>query len=139
MNTEMNLQIVAGIQLGIAVLNLFLVKMMKWDEDIARLPLLIREVFQVHTWFISLILTIFGVITLRFSEEILTGKNEVLQWFTGAIAIFWLFRAVFQVFYYSSSHWKGRLDRTLIHIACILVYGGMGIVYLLASKMGGLE
>ncbi|PYK61114.1 MAG: hypothetical protein DME21_09985 [Verrucomicrobia bacterium] len=34
---------------------------------------------------------------------------------------------------YSSSHWRGRLDRTLIHLALLLTYGGLAAVYLTAA------
>ncbi len=131
MNIELTFQIAAGIQLGIAILNLFLVSMMKWKEDLQQLPLLIREVFHVHSWFVSLTLTIFAIMTWRFSSEMAHGTNPACAWLSGFIGIFWLFRTFLQIFYYSSSHWKGRFDRTLIHIACLIVYGGMAMIYLL--------
>lgn len=46
------LKVVAIGQLTIAILNLFLVHILGWKEDLARLPLLLREVFHVHCWFI---------------------------------------------------------------------------------------
>ena len=54
------LQIVGALQLAIAVLNLFLVRLLHWQKDLSRMPLLLREVFQVHAWFISVTLTIFA-------------------------------------------------------------------------------
>src|SRR2546430_9373794 len=57
------LHIVAALQLAVAVLNLFLVPLLKWREELLRAPLLFREIFQVHAWFISITLVIFGVLT----------------------------------------------------------------------------
>ncbi len=139
MNLEFFLKFCAVIQMGIAILNLFLVRIMNWKEDLNRLPLLIREVFHVHSWFISLILTLFAVMTWRFGAEMARGTNPACTWLAGGIGIFWLFRAFLQIGYYSSSHWKGRVDRTLIHIACLIVYGGMALVYLIVWKGGGME
>ena len=54
------LQIAAALQVAIAVLNLFLVRLFNWRAELSRMPLLLREVFQVHAWFISITLTIFS-------------------------------------------------------------------------------
>jgi hypothetical protein len=59
------LLIAAAAQPGIARLNLFLVRLLGWKENLDRLPLLIREVFHVHAWFISVTLAAFGPNPLR--------------------------------------------------------------------------
>ena len=126
------LQIVAAGQLAIAVLNLFLVRLMKWEADVARMPLLIREVFRVHAWFISVTLGIFGVLTWRFAGDMANRTNPIGTWLCLGIGIFWAIRTVLQVTYYSSSHWKGQPGRTLAHITLLLCYGTMAVVYLIA-------
>src|SRR6185369_14152637 len=100
----MFLQAAAALQLGVALLNLFLVPLLKWKEDLARAPLLLREVFQVHAWFISVTLTIFGLITWRFAAELATHANAIGGWLAAGIGIFWAIRTVLQVMYYSGSH-----------------------------------
>src|ERR1700731_903664 len=69
-NLDLLLRAAALAQLGIAALNLVLVRIMNWKPDLDRAPLLIREVFHVHCIFISITLTIFGVLTWQFSSEI---------------------------------------------------------------------
>ena len=124
------LEIIAGLQIGIAILNLFLVPLLKWKEELARMPLLLREVFQVHVWFISITLTIFGVLTLRFGQELAAPTAPLARWLLAAIGSFWLIRTVLQVSYYSHSHWRGNLSRTIVHVGCLLLYGGFAAVYL---------
>src|SRR2546423_13153650 len=119
------LHIAATLQLGVAVLNLFLVPLLKWKEDLARAPLLLREVFQVHAWFISVTLAIFGVLTWRFAAEITLHTHPIGQWLAGAIGIFWAIRTVLQVVYYSSTHWRGQISRTAIHVTLLFMYGGL--------------
>ncbi len=136
MNAETSLLIVAVVQILIAIVNLFLIRILKWGPDLARLPLLIYEVVQVHKWFISIILAIFAVMTWRFRAEMSAGTNAACVWLAGCIGCFWLFRTFLQVFYYSSTHWRGQTGRTLIHIACLLVYGGMSAVYLVTAWKG---
>ena len=124
------LQCAAALQLSIAGLNLFLIKLLKWREDLGRMPLLLREVFQVHAWFISITLTIFAVLTWRFALEMVQWENPMAAWLAGCIGAFWAIRAVLQVCYYSSAHWRGRPVRTLLHIGLLIVYGGFAVLYL---------
>lgn len=124
------LRTVAALQIAIAVLNLFLVSLLNWKEELQRTPLLLREVFQVHAWFISITLAIFGVMTWRFAGELGLHSNPIGQWLAAAIGCFWAIRTVLQVTYYSSSHWRRQLGRTVIHITLLLLYGGMACVYL---------
>jgi hypothetical protein len=95
--------------------------------------LLVREVFMVHAWFISVTLAIFGAVTLRFAPEFATASHEVFRWLAGGIGFFWALRTVLQITYYSSTHWKGRTDRTIIHILLLAIYGGLAATYIAAA------
>ena len=130
---ELGLRIAAAVQLGVAVLNLFLIRIMKWEPDLARAPLLIREVFRIHVHFISITLTIFGVLTWRFAHELATASNPLGVWLGIGIAIFWGARSVMQWLHYSSEHWRGDATRTAIHWALFLGYGALAAVYLVAA------
>ncbi len=131
------LRIAAAAQLAIALLNLFLVRLLDWKADLDRMPLLLREVFHVHCWFVSITLGIFGVTTLRFADAMAASRNEACRWLTAGIGIFWAVRTVLQVTYYSSSHWRGRPVRTAIHVALLATYGGLALVYLLSTFRNG--
>lgn len=74
------LYIAAAAQLTVVVLNLFLMRIMKWEESVARMPQLVREVFLVHAWFITITLVIFGVVTFRFVEELAASTNDLGRW-----------------------------------------------------------
>ena len=126
------LQFAAASQLAVAVLNLFLVRLLKWKEELARMPLLLCEVFQVHAWFISITLGIFALMTWRFAGEFAAG-NTVCRWLAAGIGLFWAIRAVLQVAYYSSSHWRGRPWRTVAHLILLILYGGFAAAYLCAA------
>ena len=126
------LRIAAAAQLAVALLNLFLVRLLDWKSDLDRMPLLLREVFHVHCWFISITLGIFGVTTIRFADAMAASGNETCRWLTAGIGLFWVIRAVLQVTYYSSSHWRGRPVRTVMHVALLAMYGGLALLYSLA-------
>ena len=127
------LRIAAAAQLAIALLNLLLVRLLEWKADLDRMPLLLREVFHVHCWFISITLGIFGVMTLRFADAMAASSNETCRWLTAGIGIFWAIRTVLQTTYYSSGHWRGRPVRPAMHVALLATYGGLALVYALSA------
>ena len=127
------LRIAAIAQLAIALLNLFLVRLLDWKADLDRMPLLLREVFHVHCWFISITLGIFGVTTLRFAEAMAASSNEACRWLAAGIGIFWAIRTVLQVTYYSRTHWQGRPIRTAMHVVLLATYGGLALIYSLSA------
>ena len=129
---EVALLLAAVGQANIALLNLALVRIMRWEADLQRMPLLVREVFHVHAWFISITLGAFAVLTWRFAAEIAAGTEPIYRWLAAAIGLFWAVRAVLQVTYYSSSHWRGIPSRTVAHVMLLLVYTGFAVVYLSA-------
>lgn len=120
-------------QLIVAVINLRLERLLHWQDDLASMPLLLREVFTVHKWFISIILLIFGIITLRFAEDFSSGHTPLATWLAGAIGLFWAIHTGIQWLYYSHSHWRGRPDRTAVHWVLTVAYGGCAAVYLIAA------
>ena len=133
MKLELVLYTVAAAQLAVAVVNLFLVRLLGWRSELERMPLLVREVFMVHAWFISVTLAIFGAITMRFAPEFAAPSHEIFRWLAAGIGAFWALRTVLQITYYSSSHWKGRLDRTIIHVLLLVTYGGLAAAYITAA------
>ena len=130
---EVLLRAAAITQLLVAVLNLTLVRIMHWKPDLARAPLLIREVFHIHVYFISLTLAIFGVLTWRFAGEIATAATPLAVWLAVSIANFWGLRSVMQWLHYSTVHWRGDPARRAIHWALFLGYGAIAAVYLVAA------
>lgn len=134
---ELGLRIAAVVQLGIAVLNLFLIRIMNWQPDLARAPLLIREVFRIHIHFISITLAIFSLLTWRFAPELADAENPLGVWLALAIAFFWGTRSIMQWLHYSAEHWRGDRTRTAIHWALFLGYGAIATTYAVAA-LGGL-
>jgi hypothetical protein len=130
---ELGLRAAALGQIGVALLNLFLIRIMKWTPDLERMPLLIREVFRIHCIFISITLAIFGVLTWRFAAEIATQTNPLGTWLAAGIGIFWMVRSIMQWSHYSPSHWRGEATRTLIHFLLFFGYGALAAVYLAAA------
>ncbi len=133
MSLEFALKSAAAGQVVIAVLGSCIPRLLDWREDVARMPLLVREVFFIHMWFVSFTLGIFAVLTWRFAPVLAAGGNELGRWFAGALAVFWGVRCVMQWAHYSSSHWRGNPGRTAIHWALFLGYGAWAVAYAAAA------
>jgi len=130
---ETALRAAAGAQFAVAILNLFLIRIMKWKPDLDRAPVLIREVFRIHVVFLCFTLSIFAALTWRFAHEIARAGSPLAIWLAVAIGLFWFVRSTMQWTHYSASHWQGDSLRTVIHWVLFLGYGAMATVYLAAA------
>jgi hypothetical protein len=133
---ELFLRFAALAQMGVVLLNLFLIRLMNWRHDLNAMPLLLREVFQIHVYFISITLAIFGVLTWRFASEIANAAHPLCVWLAVGIGVFWAIRSVMQWSHYSAVHWRGDRLRTLIHWMLFLGYGGFAAIYFTAATRG---
>ena len=120
-------------QFCVSMLNLRLVALLGWQSEIARLPRLMREVFQVHIWFITATLLVFAVVTWRFAGELAAGADPAGRWLACGIGAFWLARTVVQLAYYSPENWRGQPGRMVIHGVLLLAYGALAGTYLTAG------
>ena len=132
-NLELLLRGAALAQFAVAILNLFLIRIMKWQPDLERAPLLIREVFRIHVFFISITLAIFAALSWRFASEIAVASSSIYVWLAAGIGIFWAVRSLMQWTHYSTSHWRGDLTRTVIHWMLFFGYGAMALTYFAAA------
>jgi uncharacterized membrane protein YidH (DUF202 family) len=132
-HTDLLLRGVAIAQFAIAILNLFLIRIMNWKPDLERAPLLIREVFEIHCVFISITLSIFATLTWRFAKDIATAANPLAVWLGIGIGTFWFVRSIMQWSHYSANHWHGHAIRTVIHWVLFLGYAGFAAVYFAAA------
>jgi hypothetical protein len=130
---ELFLRIVAVAQIGLAMLSLCLARVLDWKADIARMSLLVRQVFEIHGWFIALTLVIWGVLTWQFAPEMAAHATALSRWLCAAIGFFWGLRTVLQWTHYSSAHWRGNTPRTVIHWTLTFGYAAWAIVYFTAA------
>ena len=127
------LRLAAAGQLFIAILGPMIPRLLHWQKAIADMPLLVREVFHIHTFFIGLTCAIFGTLTWRFAADIAQPVHEMMRWFAFAVGLFWGIRCVMQWTHYSASHWRGLLPQTVAHWALFFGYGGFAAAYFLAA------
>jgi amino acid permease len=103
MNALLLLLWLAGlVQVAIASANFFLPRKLKYQENLERVAPIIRQIFVVHSAYIVGVLLLFAALTFGFARE-LASAHGLGRFLAAGIAIFWLFRAPVQLFYYDTS------------------------------------
>lgn len=128
MSFEFHLQVAGALQIGLAMLHLFFPRRFQWKEELARLSLLNRQMFLVHTFFVCVILLMIGSLSL-FAPQTVLQPTPLSRLVLGGFAIFWALRLIFQWFIYDSRLWRGDLFKTLVHGLLTVVWTYLASVY----------
>lgn len=118
-----HLRIVGLLLTVLGVAHCFFPKRFGWKDELARLSLLNRQIFWVHTFFIALTLVLMGSVTTLYANRLLE-PHPVNGAILAAAAIFWACRLFVQFFVYDSKLWKGNLFNTWMHVlfSCLWTY-----------------
>lgn len=128
MNPELHLRIAGAMQLALALLHLDFGRRFHWREELARVSLLNRQMFYAHTFFVCVVLTLFGSLSL-FAPAALLEPTRLARLVLGGIAGFWALRLYCQWFVYDRSLWRGDTFRTVVHVVFTLVWAYFVAVY----------
>src|SRR5215218_7365049 len=105
----------AGLSLlGLFVLNFFVPARFNWAEELPRLSLINRRIFQVHAVFIALILLLSGLLLVALPHELIT-PTPLARAVLGGLAVFWGLRLWMQWFMYDRELWIGKPFETAMH------------------------
>lgn len=129
---EIHLKFIGVLLIILALVHVFFSRYFKWKQELQTLSLINRQMMIVHTFFIALVLLLMGLLCLTSSHELIStrlGKKVSL-----GLGIFWLIRLIFQFFVYSPLLWKGKRFETTVHLAFILLWAYLSIVFLWVGK-----
>ena len=107
-------------------------RVLRWDEELAKVHPFTRQVVLVHGAFIVLLIIGFGVITLLGSAELLQGSTLGVT-VAGFIGLFWLGRLLVQLFYYRPGSLLAPFRRRLGYGALTVLFVYFTVVYLAAA------
>jgi hypothetical protein len=106
---------IAGVLLiGLSLMHVFFGRRFAWAEELPRLSLLNRQMFQVHCFFIALTVGLMGLLALGWSELLVT-PSPLARVIAAGLTIFWCCRLVFQWMVYDWTLWRGRSFETTMH------------------------
>lgn len=130
---SLHLRLVGLSMLVLASLHAIFPKRFDWRRELARLSLLNRQIFIVHTLFIVLLLVLIGSLCL-FASGALLERSQLAPLVAGGLAVFWGLRLLVQLFGYDSKLWRGRMLETIAHIGFVFLWGYYTTVYLLVVR-----
>ena len=105
MTLELHLRLVGVIMAALAVVNVFVPRRFHWPEELARLSLINRQIFQAHSIFLILMLALFSALLLTCTDALLEPTRLARAVLAG-LTIFWGLRMVMQWFFYSPETWR---------------------------------
>ncbi len=129
MDPEWHLRIAGALQILLALLHLAFPRRFQWKEELARLSPLNRQIFLVHTFFICVVLTLIGTLSLLAASTLLE-PSRLSRLVLGGFATFWGLRLLCQFFVYDASLWRGQRFNTVMHALFSLLWLYLTGVYL---------
>ena len=90
------------VQLGIVAANFVLPKKLSYRENLAQLSPILRQIFVIHSVYVTGVVFLFALLTFGFAPDLISGHG-LGRFLAAAMAVFWLFRIPIQLFYYDAS------------------------------------
>jgi hypothetical protein len=114
-----------GLQLLIAISNVFAAKMFHYRESLRTLPAHVAEVFVVQNVFIMFTVVGIAGLCFAFAEE-LAGGSLMGRSLSGFLSVFWCGRLNFQLFFYDR---ELRRQHRAFDILFLLAFAYLVIVF----------
>ena len=124
---QFHLKIIGVLLICLALVHVIFPKYFNWDKELGSLSLINRQMMIVHTFFISLVVLLMGLICLTSTNDMIDtnlGKKISL-----GCATFWTARLVIQFFGYSPKLWKGKAFETSVHILLIFLWLYLSVIF----------
>lgn len=124
---EIHIRIIGVLLILLGSVHVIFPKYLNWKEELKGLSLINRQLMQVHTLFIAVTVFLMGLLCLSSTSELINtklGKTISL-----GLAIFWTLRLFIQFFGYSSKLWRGRVVETAVHIASVVFWMYLSVVF----------
>lgn len=128
---KFHLNIVGCIFVFLGVAHAIFPRYFNWREELTKLSLINRQMMQVHTFFIAVVVVMIGILCLLASDELIS--THLGGQIAAGLACFWGLRLVVQLFVYSPRLWKGKIFETCLHIAFTLMWAYATIVFALTA------
>lgn len=125
----LQLQIIGILLMLLAFIHIGFPKYFNWKEEQESLSLINKQMMNVHTFFIALVVFLIGLLCLTSANELIEtnlGKRVSL-----GLGVFWSVRLFFQLFVYSPKLWKGKKFETSMHIIFTLFWIYMTTIFFL--------
>lgn len=125
---ELHLKIIGWLLIVLSLVHVGFPRYFNWKKELGQLQLVNKQVMEVHTFFVALVVLMMGVLCLVISPEEIDGplgKKMMLGLF-----VFWFLRLCIQFFWYSPKLWRGRRFETVVHVVFTVLWAYLSAVFL---------
>jgi len=129
-----HLQAGGVVMAALAVVNLFVPSRFHWKEEMSRLSLVNRQIFQVHSVFLVLTLGLFSALLLTCARALVEPTRLSRAVLVG-LTNFWGLRMVMQWCFYSSALWRGHRFNSVVHYVFSVIWIYLTSVFVAALWM----
>ena len=126
-----HLRFVGVVMASLVVVNLMVPGRFHWREEMSRLSLVNRQIFQAHSVFLVLTLALFSALLLTCGPALLEPTRLSRAVLSG-LTIFWGLRMVMQWWFYSPLIWRGHRFNTVMHYTFSVVWVYVTTVFAVA-------
>jgi hypothetical protein len=126
---DIHLKITGVLLIALGLFHVFFYKYFNWKQECSSLSMINRQMFYVHTFFISLTLFLMGLLCLLSTANLV--NTDFGRQISLGLGIFWMIRLVFQFFVYSSKLWKGKSFETTMHVLFSIIWVYFSAVFIL--------
>lgn len=124
---ELHLKIVGSLLIALSLMHVVIPRYFKWEQELASLSIITKQILYVHTFFIAFIVMLMGVLCFGYSHELVYDPfGRIIS--LGLFA-FWLIRLIFQFLVYSPKVWRGKRFETVMHVVFSLTWGYFTAVF----------
>ena len=119
----LHFRLVGVLMAWLVAVNLIVPGLYRWREELSRVSLLNRQIFQAHNVFLILSLALLSVLLLGAPESLLEPTRLSRAVLSG-LTIVWALRMLMQWFFYSPEIWRGHRFNSAMHcvFSAIWVY-----------------
>ena len=126
-----HLRVVGVVMACLVVVNLVVPRRFHWREEMSRLSLLNRQIFQAHNVFLILTLALFSALLLT-SGAALLEPTRLSRAVLAGLTVFWGLRMLMQWYFYSPLIWRGHRFNTVMHYVFSVTWVYVTTVFALA-------
>ena len=131
---RLHLQAIGVVFVVLAFVHAVFPRYFDWRRELASLSVINRQLMQVHTFFIALVVFLMGVLCLVDAEALVTtplGRHVSL-----GLGAFYGARFLAQHLWYSPETWRGKRFETIVHVAFTLLWAWVTTVFVFVG-IGG--
>ena len=100
------------IALGAA--HVWIAKYLEWKSDAAKMTLVNRQIFWVHSFYIALLMTLLGGLSLLLPEA-LVRRDSLSRAVLAGMTLLWVLRLIIQWFVFDRSLWRNHARNRAVH------------------------